>query len=587
MSWWHLPQTTAATRNASTSAVYLLALLGAAFSQAQTAKELLDAGKLAEAEAAARADIADHNNSANAHSVLGYILFKENKPKESLVEYGTAGRLRPPSPLDVEVIGSDYFLLEDYPSADKWLTQSVDRDAKNPLALYLLGRTKYNEKHFEEAVRYFDDCLKLEPKNVKAETNLGLTYERLGKTDDAMAAYRAAIALDVDKDAAPYFNLGDLLISTDRANDAIADLQQAVGLAPQDASAHRELGKAYLLTNDLEKAQGELEKAAALNPQNGPTHFLLAEVYRKSGQPDKAGAESARYRELTGGHSSPDDPLHEARSLIEANQLPDAEQAVRRYLDFHRNSAEGHYLLGYVLFRENRAKDSLAEYTEAAKYRTPSAHDLEVVGADYVLLADYRDADKWFTKSVEWDPTNVQTLYYLGRAKYNENRFDEAVGVFLKCLQLDPKNVKAEDNLGLSYEGLGRTDDAIAAYRAAIAWQSDAKVKNSGPYIDLGNILVETDHLDEAVPYLTEAVRLSPEDLRAHRALGKAYLHANELDKAQTEFEKCIQIAPQSAPVHFMLAQVYRKRGLLDKARVETQRYAELSGTHSAPESSQ
>jgi tetratricopeptide (TPR) repeat protein len=278
------------------------------------------------------------------------------------------------------------------------------------------------------------------------------------------------------------------------------------------------------------------------------------------------------------------DPLAQARSLIESNNLPDAERALRTFLTSDPSFAGAHYLLGYVLFRENKPKESLAEYTTAARFRTPTAEDLEVVGADYVLLGDYSDADKWLTKAVEWNPNNVQTLYYLGRAKYNENRFDEAIAVFLKCLQLDPTNVKAEDNLGLSYEGLGKMDEAMAAYRAAIAWQADAKVKNSGPYINLGNILIETDRSEEAIPYLTEAVRLS-DDLRAHRALGKAYLHANQLDKAQAELEKCVDLAPQNAPTHFMLAQVYRKRGLLDKARAETQRYAELSGTHSVPES--
>jgi tetratricopeptide (TPR) repeat protein len=276
-----------------------------------------------------------------------------------------------------------------------------------------------------------------------------------------------------------------------------------------------------------------------------------------------------------------------ANELLDAGKLAEAEAAARADVEAHPDSADAHYLLGYILFKQNKPKDSLAEYTSGAKYRTPSAHDLEVVGADYVLLGDYRDADKWFTKSVQGDPNNLQALYYLGRAKYNENRFEEAVAVFLKCLQRDPRDIKAEDNLGLSYEGLGRTDDAIAAYRAALAWQADAKVKNSDPYINLGNILVETDRSEEAIPYLTEAVRLSPDALRAHRALGKAYLHAKQLDKAQAEFETCIQIAPQNAPSHFMLAQVYRKRGLLDKARLETQRYSDLSGTHSTSESSQ
>ena len=589
MSWWHLPHTASAAANtkrrANTSAVYLLVLLSAAsISQSQTAAELLDAGKLVEAESAARLELQAHSNSADAHYLLGYILFKENKPKESLAEYQQGTRLRAPTALELEVIGGDYFLLEDYVSADKWLTQSVNRDSKNPLALYLLGRTKYNERRFEEAVRFFAECLKIDANNAKAEYNLGLAYEQLGRKDDAVAAYRSAIASD-SRNAQPYLHLGTLLVENGRSNDAIPYLVEAAQL---DASAedHRELGKAYLSSNDLEKAQSELEKAAQLDPQSAPTHFLLAQIYRKRRLPEKATVESKRYSELTAAHSSPDDPLREARSLIESSKLTDAEQVIRRYLDIHKNSADAHYLLGYILFREQKAKDSLAEYTDGAKYRRPSAQDLEVVGGDYVLLQDYEDADKWFTKSVEWDPHNVQALYYLGRAKYNENRFEEAISVFQNCLKLDARNVKAEDNLGLAYEGLGRVDDAIAAYRTAIAWQAEATVKEAGPYIDLGNILVENDRSSEALPYLTEAVRLAPQDLRAHRALGKAYLHTNQLEKAQAEFEKCVQVAPESAPTHFMLAQVYRKLGMPDKARAETQRYAELSGTHSSPESS-
>jgi tetratricopeptide (TPR) repeat protein len=267
-------------------------------------------------------------------------------------------------------------------------------------------------------------------------------------------------------------------------------------------------------------------------------------------------------------------------------KLSDAEQVVRRYLEIHKNSADAHYLLGYILFKEQNPKSSLAEYTEGAKYRKPSAYDLEAVGGDYVLLHDYADADKWFSKSVEWNPGNLQALYYLGRAKYNENRFEEAVNVFTQCLKLDPKNVKAEDNLGLSYEGLGRIEDAMAAYRTAISWEMGS-ANNSGPYIDLGTLLVNNDRSSEAIPYLTKALQISPEDIRAHRQLGKAYLHMNQLEKAQAELERSVQLAPQSAPTHFILAQVYRKRGLLEKARLETERYSALAGAHSADDGSQ
>ncbi len=552
------------------------------------AQSLVEQGKLNEAETAVREYIETHKSSADGHYLLGYVLFKQNNPKSSLAEYGEGARYRPPSALDLEVIGCDYFLMEDYSTADKWLTKSVEQDANNALALYFLGRTKYNEKHFEDAIQAFTGCLKLDPKNVKAADNLGLSYERLGKIEEAVSAYRAAIASDASantRDAGPYIHLGTLLVENNRPRDAVPYLVQAVHISPGDIEAHRALGKAYLLLSRLGDAEAELQKALDLDPQNGPTHFLLTQVYGRLGMADKARSENERYTALTGGHPSPDDPLAEARSLLNSGKLKDAEEVTRRYLGIHKNSADAHYLLGYVLFKEQNAKASLAEYTEGAKYRAPSAYDLETVAGDYVLLRDYADADRWFTKSVEWNPRNVQALYYLGRTKYNENRFEEAVEVFQKCLKLDPKNVKAEDNLGLSYAGLGRNEEAITAYKTAISWE--ARASDSGPYVDLGSLLVDTDRAREALPYLTNALQISPEDLRAHRELGKAYLHLDQLEKAQNELEKCIQLAPQDAPLHFMLAQAYRKRGLLDKARIETERYSALTGAHSSPETSQ
>jgi tetratricopeptide (TPR) repeat protein len=283
---------------------------------------------------------------------------------------------------------------------------------------------------------------------------------------------------------------------------------------------------------------------------------------------------------------SPGEPVSEARALIEAGKLTDAEQVLRQYLKDHKDSADAHCLLGYVFFKEKNAKASLAEYTEGAKFRTPSANDLEVVGGDYVLLRDYPDADKWFTKSLEWNPGNFQTLYYLGRTKYNENRFEEAVAIFLQCLKTEPKSVKVEDNLGLSYQGLNRTEDAIAAFHTAISWEAGS-ADDAGPYLDLGSLLVDSDRCNEALAYLLEALRISPQDMRVHRELGKAYLHLNDLLKAQTELEASAKLAPQDAPIHFMLAQLYRKRGLAEKARNETERYRVLSGSHSTDNSPQ
>jgi Flp pilus assembly protein TadD len=318
--------------------------------------------------------------------------------------------------------------------------------------------------------------------------------------------------------------------------------------------------------------------------------------------------------------SSLDPILAEARSLTDKGMASEAEDRVRRYLAVHPDSANAHFLLGHILFREiqaegrfesqlgpqvqagiagvkvlgvnsadtkdwhEKAKASLAEFTAGAKFRAPTAADLKVVAFDYVLLGDYFDADKWLTKMLEWTPNDSDGWYHLGRTKYNENRFAEAISAFQQCLKLDPKNVKAEDNLGLSFAGLGRNDEAAAAFQQAIAWQAQSTAKNPGPYIDMGSLLIDEDRLQDSVPFLLQATEIARGDSRAHELLGKAYTRLEELPKAQAELEKAIELSPQTPNLHCMLAPVYRKQGLAEKAKIEFDHCAAMTGSHSTPE---
>jgi len=305
----------------------------------------------------------------------------------------------------------------------------------------------------------------------------------------------------------------------------------------------------------------------------------------------------------------PDPDLGEAKSFLQRGMLSEAERAVRQYLDRQPKSAEGHFLLGYILFIEiqgkasqeesrgevrghdpdailskfsdKQARASLAEFTEGAKYHLPNGFDLKVIALDYVLLRDFVDAEKWLTRSLEWNPKDSEAWYHLGRTKYNLQRFREAINAFEHCLEIDPKNVQAEDNVGLSYAGLLQTDEAIAAFRTAIAWQAHSNIKDPGPFIDLGSLFLDQNRVEEAVPYFLQAVEISPQDPRVHGELGKAYFRLRQLAKAQTEMEKAVELAPRSAPFHYVLGQIYQKQGLKDKAKREFDRTAALTAPDS------
>ncbi len=324
-----------------------------------------------------------------------------------------------------------------------------------------------------------------------------------------------------------------------------------------------------------------------------------------------ASSEQSLGSSSTATSGSADALLAEAHAVLEKGNINEADRLVRQYLQTHPDSADGHFLLGHILFREiqsearlerhlegvqvlgagaspvqrgeETAKASLAEFTAGAKLHDPSAADLKVVAFDYVLLGDYVDADKWLTRMLGWTPSDAEGWYYLGRTKYNENRFEEAVAAFQRCLKLDPRNLKAEDNLGLSYAGLGRKEAAAAAYQQAIDWQSGAVLKNPGPYIDFGDLLLDENRNEEAVSYLLQAIGVAPRESRAHELLGKAYSRLEQLPKAQSELEEAIGLSPPNASLHCMLAPVYRKQGLADKAKIEFDRCAALAGSHSVP----
>ena len=275
------------------------------------------------------------------------------------------------------------------------------------------------------------------------------------------------------------------------------------------------------------------------------------------------------------------DPLAKSRALIASGLLDKSEASLRTYLSNHPASADAHFLLGYVLFREQRAQDSLAEFTAGAKVRHPKPDELKTVASDYVLLHDYSDADKWFTAVTVENPADADAWYLLGRTKYNEERYDEAVPNFTRALLLHPRYIEAENNLGLSWRELNKLDQAKAAFQTAIDWQGSSPV-DAQPYLNLGTLLTEQGDLEKAIPNLVQAVALSPNNPKTHEQLASAYSAQNNLAQAQSELQRAVIIAPDISALHYKLAEVYRKQGLKDLARHEFEICEKLGSTHSS-----
>jgi tetratricopeptide (TPR) repeat protein len=244
------------------------------------------------------------------------------------------------------------------------------------------------------------------------------------------------------------------------------------------------------------------------------------------------------------------------------------EAELRHDLELHPKSASTLYKLGLVLRQENKPKESLEIYTQAAQQQKPDAEQLRSVALDYVLLNDYPDAIHWLETALSIDPKNVEVLYSLGRCFYTQGDYRKAEVLYLRVLQIKPDHLKAEENLGLAYDAENRPENAEETLRAAAALASQ-QASDEWPSLNFGSVLLDHDRAAEAVPYLQKAVTIAPKSAICHEKLGRALEQSGKALDGVRELEMAVQLDPKSSSIHFELGHAYRQVGNVFKARAE------------------
>jgi tetratricopeptide (TPR) repeat protein len=244
------------------------------------------------------------------------------------------------------------------------------------------------------------------------------------------------------------------------------------------------------------------------------------------------------------------------------------EAELRREIAAHPDSADLLYRLGLVLRGENKPKESLEIYTQAAGLRKPDAEELRSVALDYVLLDDYTDAVHWLEIAAGMAPEDMEVLYSLGRCYYSLGQYRKAEAMYLRVLERAPDNLRAEENLGLAYDAENRPEQAEPALRAAVA-MAERQKSDEWPFLNLGSFLLEQGRPAEAAPYLEQAVRVAGKSAVCHEKLGRALEESGKEVDGVRELEIAVGLDPRNPNLHFELGHAYRQAGQPDKARAE------------------
>eukprot|EP00947_MAST-08B_sp_MAST-8B-sp1_P002269 g2269.t1 len=103
----------------------------------------------------------------------------------------------------------------------------VNKFPDSSLAWERLGAAHFGLEDNAEALRCFDEAVKLSPSHGSAVANRARTLEKLGRDKDALNGWHRAVLLESSK-AEFWVRRGDLLLRTGKVRDAIKSLNQAM-----------------------------------------------------------------------------------------------------------------------------------------------------------------------------------------------------------------------------------------------------------------------------------------------------------------------------------------------------------------------
>jgi tetratricopeptide (TPR) repeat protein len=140
----------------------------------------------------------------------------------------------------------------------------------------------------------WEDTVKKSPTDVIARYNMGSIYYKLGRIDEAIGEYEAAVELKPDA-MDPHFNLALAYHAKGVFDEAAREYQTALSLDKSLVKAHMGLGLIYARMGKLGDAIRELELTVKADPTIEYAYFNLALVYMSAGSPEKAVAAMKRH----------------------------------------------------------------------------------------------------------------------------------------------------------------------------------------------------------------------------------------------------------------------------------------------------
>jgi tetratricopeptide (TPR) repeat protein len=335
-----------------------------------------------------------------------------------------------------------------------------DGDAK---AWFEQGNDAIRKGDAPDAVRDFQEFLRLQPGSAEGYFNLGLALQSASQLEESLTALRKAASLQPGLHGVRLFT-GIVNYKLNHLSAAHDDLVSETRLEPKNAAGWMWLGVVELAQDHADAAAASLDKAALLDPTNldilyhrGRAHLLISKASYAA--MFKLGPDSWRVHEVLG--------QADAEAFREDDAIREFQLAIRAAPHEPGLNEE----LGDACWTAGKLQEADDAYSEEIKIDSANAVALYKLGSLRVTRADAAGGVPLLERTIALDPAISDAHYYLGKGDAALSKDDLAIEHFR--LATNPQGteelrIMSWYQLATLYRNLHRTQEAgeaLAAFR--------------------------------------------------------------------------------------------------------------------------
>jgi len=192
----------------------------------------------------------------------GRMLLGQGRIDEGIVELERAVRVRPNYASAHFDLAHAYMMKAQLPQAEAELKRVIELEPRNEGAQYDLGMMYLKNNQLAESRNAFAQMLDANPRSPDAHVGLGMVAAASRDDKGAIPEFKKAIELDEETDA--YYNLGLSYSRLKRYDEAIPAFRKQQQVNGDDPDTELALADAYSAKGMTREAEDAVQKAAAL-----------------------------------------------------------------------------------------------------------------------------------------------------------------------------------------------------------------------------------------------------------------------------------------------------------------------------------